>query len=849
MARDYSREAAHRRYEQAYGTADAAGAITQAAVNNAYLNLLQNTEWTPEEDWAEQYQEGPEAYRPASYLESGWAQTDYGTPYSASSYSVAPEEESRIPDPVTMGLEEDDDLKSQSGYEDQQDQDQQQHETSSLFPMIEKIGSMGQQVDQMSANDRFELAKKNFQEDAEEDKARTTDAARQIAENQLISQFASMGSNPYDDELFNRNVDTVRNSNYKDLENLVNESSRRLPELNLLGFTSQKRSDDATRNLYDIGFQMEDESLRNDPFWTGLRRGSWGNWDDGQESAAAPVAVNLGWGSMGFDPNNDPLYQQQMESAREIPMEAVVGDSAIDDGIHPEARESIYMTGPRYIDYVQNYGIPGRPVSEIDPDPNTIYNKQDEMDKYGFVPYLVSDEGISKFHDDASMNAVNNVFNSFADLRRDNTSYSFNYDGHTYDGKDVVNKYPAWKDRVMNSNEKPFTDPSMVTEDSVPLTWYIVDDVTGETVYAPSPNGEFKEDPETGQPMIDFHTGNPDDNWYFKDYEEINSKDGGVKYEFAGDSHPTYAWRNLEPLKLSDGQKIRADKAMDLYDNQDNYANYGFLNWGKPSVNDPIAEGGGWAPWFVDMALGSAPLFWGPTASTQAIGNAYQNMQGFKPGAQDDNGTYRLISEDPTRLQQLVTSSGSALLPATERLWGIGRTRMSNAMPGLNSLRNRFPNIAEHPVSVLLENALGEGVEEVPGNIVEEMQGSGSLLASDYFANPLYYYFDDDGNKVYTTLEANPNDPEEKYNPAYDKHGKRLADRNTNPVDRWNNFWEEAPLSMLGGALLGGALGSGEAVGAIGPYRESKEEREKWGYNMVVPEEVLNYTRRQQEGE
>lgn len=611
---------------------------------------------------------------------------------------------------------------------------------------------------------------------------------------------------------------------------------------NLLGFTSQRRSDDATRDLYESGFQAENELMKNDSSWADERRGSWGQWSEGQRSQAAPAAINLAWGSMGFDPNNDPLYQQQIASTAEIPMQSVVGNDAIDDGVHPEARESIYMTGRRYLDYVNNYGIPGRPAEEIDPD--AIYSKQDEMENYGFVPYLVSNEGMDRFHDNASMNAVNNVFNDFADLRRNNTSYSFNYDGNTYDGKDFVSKYPAWSKRIIDSQEKAFTDPSMVTEDSVPLTWVMRDDVTGEVVYAPSPDGEPTTDPETGQPMIDFHTGNPDDNWYFRDYDDMNRSIG---YEFAGNG-PAYGWRNLEPLILDNGQKIRADKAIDLYDNQNQYANYGPLDIGRPAVNNPIEEGG-WLPWIVDMALGSAPLFYAPTAGAQAIGNAYNNFQGFRPGSQSSDNEYRLLSEDPTRLQQLVSSSGSAALPATERLWGIGRDATRSAMPFLDYFKRQYPNIAEHPLAILAENAIGEGIEEIPGNLVEEMQNTGSLIAGDYFANPLYYYLDDNGNKVYTTLESNPNNPEEKYRPAFDAAGKRLRDQNTSLVDRNGNFWEEAPLSMLGGSILGGTLGIHEAAGEVPQYRERKAERDKYGYNIEIPQEVLDYTRRQREGE
>lgn len=837
---DYSREAAHRRYAKAYDIANQAGADSQAAVNEAYRQIYNNTEWTPEEGWADQYAGGPAAYKPASYTSSGSSPLDIVV--NAANYTLGDVANDRREEELPSTTTENQDLLSGYENEEQKEEEQKKDGNSPLSPTVSRIVDQARSIENMDDGERFEIARDNFQRSLETQNERTSDAARQTAENQLISQFATAGVNPYDDPLFMQNVSNIRNSDFEDIEDMINEASRRLPETNLLGFTSQRRSDDATRDLYESGFQAENELMKNDSSWADERRGSWGKWSEGQRSQAAPVAVNLAWGSMGFDPNNDPLYQQQIASTAEIPMQSVVGNDAIDDGVHPEARESIYMTGRRYLDYVNNYGIPGRPAEEIDPD--AIYSKQDEMENYGFVPYLVSNEGMDRFHDNASMNAVNNVFNDFADLRRNNTSYSFNYDGNTYDGKDFVSKYPAWSKRIINSQEKAFTDPSMVTEDSVPLTWTMRDDVTGEVVYAPSPDGEATTDPETGQPMIDFHTGNPDDNWYFRDYDDMNRS---VGYEFAGNG-PTYGWRNLEPLILDNGQKIRADKAIDLYDNQNQYANYDKLDIGRPVVNNPIEEGG-WLPWIVDMALGSAPLFYAPTAGAQAIGNAYSNFQGFRPGSQNDNNEYQLLSEDPTRLQQLISSSGSAALPATERLWGIGRSAARSAMPFLDYLKRQYPNIAEHPLAILAENAVGEGVEEIPGNLVEEMQNTGSLIAGDYFANPLYYYLDDDGNKVYTTLESNPNNPEEKYRPAFDAVGKRLRDQNTSLVDRNGNFWEEAPLSMLGGSIIGGAAGIHEAAGEVPQYMERKAERDKYGYNIEIPQEVLDYTRRQREGE
>ena len=611
---------------------------------------------------------------------------------------------------------------------------------------------------------------------------------------------------------------------------------------NILGFTSQQTTPQAARDLYDYYFAQQ---AKNGAPENKVER-TWGN-----EKGKAPdsfKAAMRGFATpdaMSALAMPDDYYQSVDNAADEIWNKPVVDANAIDDGQSPESRGSLYMTGEQYKRYL-DLGLPGRDPDDIRD--NAIYSKQDEQENYGFIPYLPDQASLQRFHDDAAANAVNNVFNRLTDLRRNNTTYSLNYDGNTYDAKDFNDKYNTWVDRAFDNAGKPFDDASMVTEDSVPLTWVLHDSVTNEDVYAPSGEAEITTDPKTGLPMIDFHTGDDKDNWYFDSEDDFNQS---VGFDYAGNDYPVLSWKDMEPLVLEDGQKIRADKAFDLYDNQNDYADYGFLDWGRPAVTNPIEEGG-WAPWFVDMALGSAPLFWAPTAATQAIGNTYQNMQGFRAGYQNDNGEYKLLSEDPTREQQLMTSAGSAILPATERLWGsIGRLGRVSRLPGANRFAQKYPEIAAHPATILAEGALGEGLEEIPGNLVEEMQSSGTV--GDYFADDLYYYLDGNGDRVYTTDEANPNNPDEKYYAAYDSQGKRLKDQSTDFWGRWNNFWEEAPASMLGGSVLGGTISAlpyvGEANQARGPYRQMLEdrarEREKVGYNMNIPEEVLEYTRRQ----
>ena len=253
------------------------------------------------------------------------------------------------------------------------------------------------------------------------------------------------------------------------------------------------------------------------------------------------------------------------------------------------------------------------------------------------------------------------------------------------------------------------------------------------------------------------------------------------------------------------------------------------------------------------MALGSAPLFFAPTAATQAVSNTASSLSGFQPGYRGTNGEYRLISgvneEDPKSVRNLTGPSGeqkltaaiaSAVLPKTERIWGsIAGKEALTKFPFFKQFAKRHPNIAEHPATQWTAGTLGEGLEEIPGNIVEEAQATGNFLNGDYFANPLYY----DENGDLTTESVLPNGQEAM--PAYDTQGHQLRDKNTSLFDRLRNFWSEAPLSMLGGAALGSAFSTAQIPSYYLDYATRQAERDALGYNLEIPESVQEYTRRQ----
>lgn len=587
-----------------------------------------------------------------------------------------------------------------------------------------------------------------------------------------------MGANPYDDSMYQQNVQAAQDMDevpwiqrqmdlrFRD----ANTGNVRNPlDWNFLGFTAQQKVPESAKNIYDYYFAQEDQALRNDPQ----------AWAESARQRRSRIENSGG----------------------------VVGLEDIDDGT-PEGREALYMTGEQYIKYREQYGLPGRDVKDINP--KELYNKQHEQDEYGFIPYITSDESLDKFHNEASAQFVNDKFNDLANARRYMTDYDINYDGNKYSGKDFMKNLSNWSAQVENQWQDPnrmTRDESQTNEYSIPYAAEITfSDGSTEKVYG-EPYGYIDEDDTLVWLM-------PDGVEYrFTDEEDFKNS---VSYVPAEDTDFVYAWQNIDPLELDDGQKIRADKVNYLMQqnaetgqkNLEQYTDYG--TWGKPYISNPIEEGN-WLPWFVDMALGSAPLFYGPTGGMQAAGNAMANNTGFDAGYDDYmNRTYSMLSENPTEEQRNTAVLGSAMLPLTEHIWGnLGNAAFKGPLMKLATKSGKeAADIA--PMLRWGIDAAQEGLEEVPGNIVEEFQRNG---ITDFYADDLL---------------------DEYGNPVLDTQGRTMK-APTSFVGRAHNFVEDIPLALLGGTTLGGTLGLANIPGYRNEYNTRAAERALYGDNLVKP--------------
>lgn len=463
-----------------------------------------------------------------------------------------------------------------------------------------------------------------------------------------------------------------------------------------------------------------------------------------------------------------------------------VDQNLIDDGYSPGSRESNLMTGEQYLRYINEIGIPGRDVRDIDPD--RIYNKQSEQENYGFVPYITSEDSLRDYRAGASNQYVSNIFNNIANSRKFLSAhgvlpeYKLTYDGRDIDGYAFTDRAYIWsKTRPDVMDYEQLQPGQEVPEGSSPVSLYMRPEGGGKPI---SMTGY---DDYTGTVYLEDGSSVPVDYFNEAGFADV-SRPGDLVFGYTDD---------VPDLELKDGTVLKpydVNAIIDGLETKDGSVSedYGFLGLANPSPGT-FTPAGIW-----DMMAQSAPYFHPATAIAKGIANSNVNGTGVNYMNDWQNDSYRLISEDPTREQVMSAAAGSMALPFTEMIWGpLGHslTHMSptrwiaqKAANKIGRLAGRSEPVMDDVMATSLPAAMAfgasdEGLEEIPGNIVENLQTSG---LSDWYANRAT---DDEGNIL-----------------PVDAMGRPVYE-DTAWWERLLNFAKDAPEAYASGAVLGGLLG------------------------------------------
>jgi hypothetical protein len=268
-------------------------------------------------------------------------------------------------------------------------------------------------------------------------------------------------------------------------------------------------------------------------------------------------------------------------------------------------------------------------------------------------------------------------------------------------------------------------------------------------------------------------------------------------------------------------------------------------------------------PSSIDMTLGSLPISFDYTAWPLSVSQALsKSLSGIDPGSYDAlTGSDRYISAEPDEngnlvpntsgLNKAINATGTALTPLTEQIAGpISGHSLIESLSGETPVN---PTLAQLGKAYLI-GALGEGIEEIPGNFFDELISQGTSLYGNPVTNDGKRLLDRDPSSWLSTTPAVDENGNylavgadgEPLDYVTDQVGHIYKDPNTPLSDRVLNFLSPSDLAnaLAGGFLVDTAmqlLPGGDAWRIPGAYRNTNYRRQQGLSQFVRPDEDSEY--------
>lgn len=526
-------------------------------------------------------------------------------------------------------------------------------------------------------------------------------------------------------------------------------------------------------------------------------------------------------GELSATPVDKPDPAEELGKAEEEYREG-----ALDDGTLDAANlTSNWVTGSQ-LRKQQEAGVPlDMSADEISPD--EVYSKRDLQLYHGYQPFSPDAGSQWKM---ALSNIASKPAEAAAAVRnsRENlTDYTITIDGRSIKENDYdLDASRDWLDKV---NEEFNDDPVLTTADGAveyhAKTNPLALDDDGKLVSDYDDDGSLRLYLEDG----DYWTFTGDDKQtpaeeaqsYVNDLYKAVNNDGAELWKSSLDDQ-VYTSPSGEQFSYSEVSRIANDTISSEagggnYEGDDGISyDFGKLNIAKPAaaMTEEITLDN-IAPQFWDILASSAPYFAKQIAIPVALSNAYMESRNINPNQIDKDGTLRQSAADidddtkkqleaagydPDEYEDYYKNGAygekvlaNVLMPLTEFGFGnIGKSALKMAKPVKKWLE-------KHPVADYVTGTVGEGIEEIPGNVMEEATNSG--FTKSWYEN---YLRDDDGNILRDSVG----------NPLKAQTDNRFLGVNTGGGDdgvidsnRAGSFADDAPGAFEGGALLGGVFG------------------------------------------
>lgn len=520
-------------------------------------------------------------------------------------------------------------------------------------------------------------------------------------------------------------------------------------------------------------------------------------------------------------------------------------EQSLDDGtLNANNLTSNFMTGARYLKYIEAGEPSTIDVEELKQNPNKVYNKRNEMIEHGFAPYIPDNGAYGKLIAENVLAAPSDAASALGQARDDNTSYGITIDGHNVNSKDLdMGKARNWYLDEVNKISQNGAATDILGPDGTALftqtsnikgqpLYEIINDA-GDTLWMQDPENpkslnnvpKSKLDNGIMTVRVEFEDGshiNLDGYGYNDDpYSEYMYLfgEGSKDHRKVNESNlPRYEMGNGDSLSIEDVRRIlEDDQAMSGSDEQEKESkdngieyDFGLGNLNKPSAYlGDLTKGdlGDFAPVVLDTLAQSAPYFVNRISIPVGISDAFMASKNLDPSRTKNDRTYSQAvgSIDDATLKAIEDLGidvedfkdyynsnnlwgervlANALMPFTEIGYGSIGTRLKNPLSKV--LRKKFPFNPAIPYIDAVMGAGGEALEEIPGNVVEEARRNG--FTKSWYGD---YLRDKETNEILRDSLGNPL-------MTQDSTGDRRAEK----------FWGDAPES----ALLGGILGGGAEV-------------------------------------
>lgn len=285
----------------------------------------------------------------------------------------------------------------------------------------------------------------------------------------------------------------------------------------------------------------------------------------------------------------------------------------------------------------------------------------------------------------------------------------------------------------------------------------------------------------------------------------------------------------VDPLIMEDGTTIPYQTTVGIERGNIGTPDYGFLGMNRPAskVNDFISfddDTGqvsfdfsldNLVPAMTDIGLSSAPYMAPLPIMAPLMGaNVMQGLKGIDSmSGNTQTDSYQQVAEDLTPERYFSNLAGEIAIPVSEHMMGVGAGAGKNlfAKTFAPQLLNRSSSLTAAPILKLGKQAVGEGMEEVFQNPIEEIKRYGISGA--------YQLPETDENTGITN---------------YDNTGHEIRRTDTDPLTRFGNFATSVPNDFIAGGLMGGTLG-----GLLGGRRAISETRDRYKRNKEDKERGL----------